>query len=1658
MASIKGEKDLDPPPSPSPSEENKRRSAIQLSPSSKKFSILQHVDSKSKRDTLTKKKSTDAAPQIIMVEQFARNRATSEPPAPNAEATQSSTSGDKGMVDKERLFKQTITRIKANDAALRTVSFQGFNLRKRDMKVLSEALKVNTKVETLDFSCGGMKHPELCIPILASALTESKTIKNLDLSKNTIGPKALRVVEELIQSNLSIVNLNLGEEYQDSPAWSQIQVYLSSNRNYEKFLRGELLSLELVKRGLRDFTDPWIGEAYTRMNRLNLSHNQLVSLPEPFGLFVNLEILDVSSNALTSLPASIGSLTKLKQIIATQNKLTSLPDSLKFLHSMTSLDLSHNRLPELPSYLHTLKSLSFFRVMHNPIKGVPRDFISRGDTQLLSFLKEQLRGSSTCYRTKLMFVGEGKAGKTSLLNAMLKKKEKKKMIFGRKDEDEDSKPNIATDGIDIREWSVKTPLLKPDEKIDYSMWDFAGQEVYHYTHQFFLSHRALYIIVFDLLVALDPKDNNRSVNEESTKIEYWLQVIKAKAQSAPVLIVGTHLDDKSCTPLYLETVFNILKKKYSARFDNIVGYFAVSTKNLKGIEDLKVAVNKTALQCPYMPEDIPKPYLRLETEIYNLRSNPSKEPAIHFSEFKDLALQCGLEEENISAAATYFMDVGIIAYFKEIDKDLIITDPQWLTRVFSTLVTMKHNFVKKGIIPRETLPMIWKPPAYPEHLHNFIISLLERFDVIYRIQSDGLLFIPCLLADVPAPDIEAEHWISDKEYHKVEEPGRTTKRQLGRFYHFDFLPIGFFSRIIVRFLNGLDWQPLEYWKNGIILSKDTEKVLLRFIPEKHQFRMYVRGADPASQIAALVDNIGTFISDCLEVPVKMFIPCTHCIREGAEDPIVFNQRECETALVKGKGNVFCPRGCTSVSVHDMAPDVSMATFRGCQIPYSEVTILEEIGVGAFASVYKGIWKGEVVAVKRLEIKPVMINDLECRGDRDLLEQRKQQERILEVFSEFRQEVSLLSSLKHPNVVEMKGIVLEPFCIVMEYMGFGNLYDYVHNQANPLDWGMRLRIATGVASAIHFLHQDYRMIHRDLKSPNILLTKETTPNGDIIVAKVSDFGLSRKLLLSPELQNRVVDNPIWLAPEIIRNQKYTEKADVYSFGIIIYELLSRRVPFDETEFLWEVQEAIVEGKRPDIPNCPKLYGELIETCWAADPDARPNFDVILQKLGVLSSEFAESNAFVSMPGSETATPSSPLSTKSKKLGKTSSRRSSRHSKLLADNSEDLNAQLRRQRSMSMPPPFVPPEGAGQNSDPHRAITTPNLEGEEGSGSSPEVPRADREKRKKRSLKSKGDRETGSRSGSGSDRRHSAALNQNSPPNSLKPGSIDFPHGRQLTRVPRSDLSPRVVEALEVELNKHSGATSPLATISESEEEATTSEPTEAATLQKQTSVTTMPTPILMTPDVEDPPAQPVEKAEKEEALEALTEALGKAAEGQEDSESQPSPTPSKSSSATSLSIEDSEPDTDASKVTFTTDPNLTPSPGLTPRSEALVETQSQQEFLSAAGVLSPRSGSWAASKATTPHAGQYGSLRIKSLGRGVFIPLSGTLDDINSHKMPIEKIPSIGSERFEELTKMFKAKWKSSSTNSTPPMPGKGSRISPGGESEPVQRAEEPNGV
>ena len=151
----------------------------------------------------------------------------------------------------------------------------------------------------------------------------------------------------------------------------------------------------------------------------------------------------------------------------------------------------------------------------------------------------------------------------------------------------------------------------------------------------------------------------------------------------------------------------------------------------------------------------------------------------------------------------------------------------------------------------------------------------------------------------------------------------------------------------------------------------------------------------------------------------------------------------------------------------------------------------------------------------------------------------------------------------------------------------------------------------------------KVIHRDLKPPNILLKTDKTWQ---YVAKIADFGLSIKQYL-PALTERAVETPIWLAPEILGSCKYNEKSDIYSFAIILFELISRRDPFDNLEFrfLTELEQQIIDGHRCDIESIklqhPQL-ANLITDCWNHDLNKRPTFQSIKAKLIEISKMYNE----------------------------------------------------------------------------------------------------------------------------------------------------------------------------------------------------------------------------------------------------------------------------------------------------------------------------------------------------------------------------------------------------------------------------------------------------
>ena len=257
---------------------------------------------------------------------------------------------------------------------------------------------------------------------------------------------------------------------------------------------------------------------------------------------------------------------------------------------------------------------------------------------------------------------------------------------------------------------------------------------------------------------------------------------------------------------------------------------------------------------------------------------------------------------------------------------------------------------------------------------------------------------------------------------------------------------------------------------------------------------------------------------------------------------------------------------------------------GIEIQFSAIKPGRRVGAGAFAVVYEGKYRGNSVAVKHLQL--ANINE--------------------KVILDFHTEVAMIKSLRHPNIVHAMGACIDPICLVTEFCTRGSLFDILQKKSLKLSWELRLKLAMDAARGMRFLHTHKpTIIHRDLKSLNLLVDEQWT-------LKVTDFGLSR--FKSPQLMTGQCGTFQWMAPEVVASQSYTEKADVYSFGINLWELWTRKVPYGKLQPMQVAVAVMSKGKRPDVPDdMPTEYRKLMEACWAQKPEKRPPFTEIMLRL-------------------------------------------------------------------------------------------------------------------------------------------------------------------------------------------------------------------------------------------------------------------------------------------------------------------------------------------------------------------------------------------------------------------------------------------------------------
>lgn len=1040
--------------------------------------------------------------------------------------------------------------------------------------------------------------------------------------------------------------------------WKDLKMYACSCNDLKELIlsgedkdTGEVISmpnmLELyASHNAIKYIDPNIAQMKS-LTLLDLACNRLDSIPHELFLLQKLKVLDLSSNKISAIPSDIGRLSELQKLYLDDNSIETLPFNLFMLEKLSVLHLQNNQLRKLPPTLASMNNLSDIKLDNNPYLAntIPKPVLMGSASILKNFLEESNLRGERCYRTKLMIVGQENVGKTSLLKCLVEYNKYAKTggnLTQRKKTNShkgqiSGKP-LSTDGIDIHNIFYETEVdidgVTEKKDITFNVWDFAGQEVYYTTHSFFLTDRSVFVIVFNLLLGAD-----------NCRVEYWLNSVKARSPNSPILLVGTHLDsEKIKRSKSIQEMENLLKK-YKRTF-KIRSAMAISCETNENIAEFVESLINISIKEPYMGSMIPSSYFTLEDLC--LMERRSKElqgtaPICQWDEIKAVALKSNfmsgkdfINDEVIDSQLSVAIDVlhllGSVVRFKDVGPSLdkvVILDPQWITKVFSTIITTKRNFVKDGVLEVGVLfTHVWK--EFPSKLHVLLLGLLESFEIVFRLpdyaefdrqkpgkedirkisekESIGLiedkemslkskLLIPSLLSEI-RPEFNLIWPDRDPDPSRI---------QYSRLYKFIFMPNGLFSRFIIRLLKFSD--ALRYWRYGLLLKAkrtDSSMALIELDQNVNKITIQVRGESPAEFFRTIIELLDSLLHHWFKVPANISAVCPICIQNNIQPPTLFTKEECLDSSARGSWFLQCQaeKGQDHlVKMEQVAPDIAMADFEGKRIDLDrEVTIEQEIGKGAYGTVYKGLYNKEIVAIKKLIIAG------------------KSEEEAKDIYNEFRKEVWIMSGLQHPCIVNLKGFSLQPsMAMVMEIVNHGDLHQFLANKDLPLDWGLRLRIAWDIAKGLAFLHStNPPLLHRDVKSPNILLANiEATSN---VVAKIADFGLTGHIFTekfaAQKARDREVVNPVWLAPEIMREQPYATAADVYPYGIILWELYTRKHPFDEFnyEFMSDMEKAIKDGTRPTIPeDCPDDYAEFIKICWDGDPQKRPSFKVIVEQL-------------------------------------------------------------------------------------------------------------------------------------------------------------------------------------------------------------------------------------------------------------------------------------------------------------------------------------------------------------------------------------------------------------------------------------------------------------
>nr|XP_007988008.2 mitogen-activated protein kinase kinase kinase 21 isoform X2 [Chlorocebus sabaeus] len=280
------------------------------------------------------------------------------------------------------------------------------------------------------------------------------------------------------------------------------------------------------------------------------------------------------------------------------------------------------------------------------------------------------------------------------------------------------------------------------------------------------------------------------------------------------------------------------------------------------------------------------------------------------------------------------------------------------------------------------------------------------------------------------------------------------------------------------------------------------------------------------------------------------------------------------------------------------------------VAFERLELKELIGAGGFGQVYRATWQGQEVAVKAARRDP--------------------EQDAAAAAESVRREARLFAMLRHPNIIELRGVCLQQphLCLVLEFARGGALNRALaaaNAAPDPRASGLRrarripphvlVNWAVQIARGMLYLHEEafVPILHRDLKSSNILLL-EKIEHDDICnkTLKITDFGLAREWHRTTKMS--AAGTYAWMAPEVIKSSLFSKGSDIWSYGVLLWELLTGEVPYRGIDGLAVAYGVAVNKLTLPIPStCPEPFAKLMKECWEQDPHIRPSFALILEQL-------------------------------------------------------------------------------------------------------------------------------------------------------------------------------------------------------------------------------------------------------------------------------------------------------------------------------------------------------------------------------------------------------------------------------------------------------------